>query len=145
MNIITLRIYLILLLAGASALSAGAQRCKVTYYCRTTMTSVEAYVSDAVDIQPSFPGGETAMMKYINRERRYPRRAYEEGIEGRVLCGFIVNPDGDICNVEVIRGVEPSLDREAVRVIRNMPDWKAGSISDIAVPVYVILPIAFRR
>lgn len=103
-----------------------------------------AYLYDDVDIQPQFPGGDGAMLQYINRERQYPADAYEAGVEGRVLCSFVVLPDGKVRNVEVLRGSIESLNEEAVRIIRNMPRWHAGRIGNLAVPVYCILPIPFR-
>ncbi|MCM1349167.1 MAG: energy transducer TonB [Firmicutes bacterium] len=145
MNILTHRILPASLLFALSTLPAMAQRSKVSYYSRSSSVVVEAYVADAVDVQPEFPGGDNAMMRYINKERRYPRQAYQEGIEGRVLCGFVVMPNGSISDIEIIRGVEESIDREAVRIIRSMPAWKAGRVSGSPVPVYCILPIAFRR
>ncbi len=84
------------------------------------------------------------MIQFINNERRYPRSAYENAIEGRVLCSFIVEPDGKITNVEVVRGVDESLDREAMRVIQNMPRWEPGNIGGDKVAVYCLLPIPFR-
>lgn len=140
----TIRLLTVSFLLAAS-LPSVAQRSKVTCYSRTSSVVIEAYVADAVDVQPEFPGGDNAMMKFINRERRYPRQAYEEGIEGRVLCGFVVLPNGNITEIEIIRGVEESIDREAVRVIRSMPPWHAGRVSGTPVAVYCILPIAFRR
>lgn len=147
MNTLTHRILSFAFLTVAVSFATVAQqRCKVSFYSRTTSTvAYEAYVADAVDEQPEFPGGDNAMMRYINKERRYPREAYKAGIEGRVLCAFIVMPNGSINNIEVLRGVEESIDREAVRIIRNMPAWKAGRISGTAVPVYCILPIPFRK
>ena len=103
------------------------------------------YVPEAVDEQPQFPGGDNALMRYINQERRYPREAYCAGIEGRVLCSFIVDSDGSVSNVEVLRGVDESLNREAVRIISGMPRWKAGTIDGGNVPVYYVLSIPFRR
>lgn len=85
------------------------------------------------------------MVKYINKERRYPRKAYDAKVEGRVVCSFIVDTDGTIENVDIVRSVEPSLDAEAKRVIREMPKWIAGRIGDNTVPVYCILTIPFRR
>lgn len=144
MNFISHRILSFLLLLSVFMPSL-AQRCKVSYYSRSSSVVVEAYIADAVDQQPEFPGGDNAMMKFINKERRYPRHAYDAGIEGRVLCGFVVLPNGTISDIEVVRGVEESIDREAIRIIRTMPAWKAGRISGTAVPVYCIIPIAFRR
>ena len=102
------------------------------------------YEYDYVDRQPQFPGGDCAMLSFINSERRYPASAYENKIEGRVLCGFVVNADGSISDVSVMRGVEDSLNREAVRIISEMPRWNAGEVSGERVPVYCIVPIAFR-
>ncbi len=97
-----------------------------------------------VDEEPRFPGGERGLLRYLNSHRDYPQDAYDNGISGRVLCSFTISSDGTVCNVQVIRGVEPSLDREAVRVISSMPRWIPAIVSDQAVPVYYVLPIPFR-
>ena len=81
---------------------------------------------------------------YINHERKYPCDAYRSHIQGRVVCSFIVNTDGSVCNVSVIKGVHPSLDREAMRIVKNMPAWKPGRLGGEDVPVRCIIPIAFR-
>jgi outer membrane biosynthesis protein TonB len=70
-----------------------------------------------VEQMPQFPGGQEALMKYLSENVRYPVIAQENGIEGRVICSFVVERDGSITDVQVVRGVDPSLDREAVRVI----------------------------
>jgi TonB family C-terminal domain len=107
--------------------------------------SMSVYEYDFVDVQPQFPGGSSAMIRFINNERRYPSTAYHNGVEGRVLCSFIVNTDGSISHIAVLRGVEESLNREAVRIISQMPNWEAGQLDGSNVPVYCILPIAFRK
>lgn len=107
--------------------------------------SIDVYEYESVDVQPRFPGGDTEMVRFINGERRYPSQAYKTGVEGRVLCSFVVNPDGSISHISVIKGVEESLNREAVRILSKMPAWEAGLINETPVPVYCILPIAFRR
>ncbi len=107
--------------------------------------TMNVYEYDFVDRQPQFPGGDNAMIRFINNERRYPKKAYREGIEGRVLCSFIVNEDGTISHISVLRGVEESLNREAVRIISQMPPWIAGEIDNTPVPVYCIIPIPFRH
>lgn len=109
------------------------------------VTTASAYLYEAVDVHPSFPGGDRKLMSFINAERRYPAEAYSNGIEGRVICSFIVKPDGSIDHIEVVRGVERSLDREAVRIISVMPRWIPGKIGSEAVATYCILPISFRR
>lgn len=97
-----------------------------------------------VDEEPRFPGGERGLLKFINSHREYPQEAYESGISGRVLCSFTIMTDGTVSDVQVIRSVEASLDREAVRVISLMPRWIPATVSDQAVPVHYVLPIPFR-
>ncbi len=74
-----------------------------------------------VENQPQFPGGNAAMMKFLSDNIKYPVIAQENGIQGRVICNFVVERDGSITDVQVVRGVDPSLDREAIRVIQQMP------------------------
>lgn len=141
------RIFITLaMLAAVSAAQAQFRRV-VTYQAVTSgnrVVDMEAFTYDSVDDQPHFPGGDGAMMKFINRERRYPHDAYQAGVEGRVLCSFIVHPDGSISNTEVLRGVDESLNNEAVRIIGRMPKWVAGKIGETKVSVYCILAIPFR-
>lgn len=141
------RIFITLaMLAAVSAAQAQFRRV-VTYQTVTSgnrVVDMEAFTYDSVDDQPHFPGGDGAMMKFINRERRYPHDAYQAGVEGRVLCSFIVHPDGSISNTEVLRGVDESLNNEAVRIIGRMPKWVAGKIGETKVSVYCILAIPFR-
>lgn len=141
-----------LFITSLNALSITAQdRCIVTLQSSVTsqsgtrITHREAYVFESVDQPPYFPGGDGALVRYINNQRRYPIDAYNAGIEGRVVCSFIVNPKGNIEDVGIVRGVEPSLDAEAIRVIEQMPKWVAGRIADNPVPVYCILTIPFRK
>lgn len=107
--------------------------------------ATRVYDCDTVDEMPQFPGGDQALIGYINSTRRYPGKAYNDRVEGKVLCGFIINTDGSVSEVSVIRGVEETLDREAVRVISGMPRWKAGKVGSEPVPTYYILPVHFRR
>lgn len=116
----------------------------VAVACEGTAT-ISAYLYEEVDIHPAFPGGDRKLMSFINRERVYPAEAYQQGIGGRVICSFIVGPDGTISHIEVVRGIEPSLDREAVRIISAMPRWSPGFVGSHPVATYCILPISFRR
>ncbi len=107
-------------------------------------TPVNVYESDYVDVPPQFPGGDRAMINFINKTRVYPYEAYKHHVQGRVVCSFIVNTDGSICNVSVVKGSNHLLNKEAVRIIREMPNWKSGQLNNESVPVRCFLPIAFR-
>jgi TonB family protein len=98
-----------------------------------------AVVQDA----PKFPGGEAAMMKFISSNIKYPLEAFEKDIQGRVICKFIVEKDGSLTNLEVVRKVAPSLDAEAIRVIEAMPKWNPGRQRGVAVRVKYTLPVLF--
>ncbi|MFT3992881.1 MAG: TonB family protein [Dysgonomonas sp.] len=97
-----------------------------------------------VEQMPSFPGGESEMHKFINDNLKYPVVAQETGIQGRVTIRFVVTKTGAISDVTVIRGIDPSCDKEAVRVVKAMPNWIPGKQNGLNVPVYFTLPIVFR-
>jgi protein TonB len=96
-----------------------------------------------VEQQPEFPGGVEAMYKWINSNIRYPTVAEEMGISGRVTLQFVVGRDGVIRDIEIIRGVDPSLDKEAIRVVSKMPKWLPGKQRGNAVSVKFTMPITF--
>lgn len=96
-----------------------------------------------VEQSPSFPGGMDALNKYLSENVRYPVIAQESGIQGKVIIKFVVSRTGTIIDVQVSRGVDASLDREAVRVIQSMPKWIPGKQKGKAVSVYFTLPIEF--
>ena len=98
-----------------------------------------------VESMPEFPGGQQALFKYLSENGKYPVIAQENGIQGRVICQFTVNKDGAIVDVEVARsGGDPSLDKEAVRVIKSMPKWKPGKQRGKAVRVKYTVPVNFK-
>ena len=97
-----------------------------------------------VEKQPEYPGGTAELFKYLSKAIKYPVIAQENGIQGRVVCSFVVNRDGSIVDIQVMRGVDPSLDKEAVRVISEMPKWKPGEQRGKPVRVRFILPVQFR-
>ncbi len=101
-------------------------------------------IYDVVDQMPSFPGGNAALMEYLSKDVKYPTKAQEKNKEGRVVVKFVVEKDGSITNVSVTKSVDPSLDREAVRVVRKMPKWNPGKKNGATVRVRYRLPIAFR-
>ena len=94
--------------------------------------------------QPEFPGGESAMMKFLADNIRYPVIAQENGIQGRVVCDFMIMKDGSISNVNILQGVDPSLDAEVKRLISSMPKWKPGNQHGNAVNVRGVFPVVFR-
>lgn len=99
---------------------------------------------EVVDTMPEFPGGSEKLMKFIAQNLRYPAKAQEKGIQGKVIVQFVVGIDGNINNVKVLRPVNPYLDAEAVRVIKLMPKWKPGRQDGKLVNVGYTLPIHFR-
>ena len=98
---------------------------------------------DKVDEKPSFPGGESAMKSYLNSNVKYPAAAQENGIQGRVIVQFIIEKDGSISDVKISRSVDPSLDREALRVVKAMPKWNPGKLNGTVVRVKSEVPVAF--
>ena len=101
-------------------------------------------VYDVVEQMPSFPGGTSGLMTYLSQNIRYPAEAQENCVQGRVVVSFVVEKDGHISDVTVLRSVDPSLDKEAVRVIRNMPRWTPGKQGGEPVRVRYNVPVSFR-
>ena len=104
----------------------------------------ENKVFDVVEEQPSFPGGQGALMSWLRDNIKYPVIAAENGIEGRVIVQFVVSKNGSISDVRVARGVDPSLDKEAVRVVSSMPKWTPGRQNGTTVNVRYTLPVTFK-
>lgn len=105
---------------------------------------VETKVFDVVEQMPSFPGGNSALMQYLAQNIKYPVVAQENAVQGRVVVSFVVERDGSITDVRVVRSVDPSLDREATRVVKSMPNWIPGKQNGSAVRVKYNVPVAFR-
>ncbi len=101
-------------------------------------------VFDVVEQMPSFPGGPQALMQWLSENVRYPVVAQENGVQGRVVVSFVVERDGSITDVKVVRSVDPSLDKEAARVVKSMPRWIPGKQNGQAVRVKYNVPVAFR-
>ena len=101
-------------------------------------------VFTVVEVMPEFPGGQGALLQFLAKSIKYPVIAQQNGIQGRVTCSFVVGKDGVIRNIEVIRGVDPSLDLEAARVISMMPKWKPGMQKGKEVSVKYTVPVTFR-
>ena len=132
-----------------SSNSSSQQTQNVTSYPtaneKLSTVSVESRkVFTVVEQMPSFPGGDAALMSYLANNIHYPTVAAENGVQGRVVVGFVVERDGSITDVRILRGVDPSLDREAMRVVKSMPRWTPGKQNGSAVRVKYQVPIAFR-
>ena len=105
----------------------------------------EASPFQLVEEKPSFNGGDAnEFSKWVNSKLQYPEIAKENGVQGRVTLQFTVNPDGSVSNVKVLRGVDSSLDKEAVRVVSMSPKWKPGKQRDRAVKVTYTFPVIFQ-
>ncbi|MDR1601871.1 MAG: energy transducer TonB [Tannerella sp.] len=102
------------------------------------------HIFQVVEKMPEFPGGQAAMLSFITKALKYPVVAQENGIAGRVTCSFVVNKDGSIVDIEVVRGIDASLDKEAMRVISTMPKWQPGQQRGKPVRVKFTIPVNFR-
>ena len=101
-------------------------------------------VYDIVEQMPSFPGGPAELMKWLGSHVQYPAIAQENGVQGRVIVAFVVEKDGSVTDVTVVRSVDPSLDKEAARVVRQMPKWIPGKQNGAAVRVKYNVPVIFK-
>lgn len=118
-----------------------------TYVAPTVVEEEEEsdnQIFTVVEKMPSFPGGDAALLKFVNSSIKYPVIAQENGIQGRVVISFVVNRDGSVVDAEIVRGQDPSLDKEALRVIGTMPKWSPGEQRRKPVRVKYTMPIQFR-
>ncbi len=110
----------------------------------TEQPKEETKVFDVVEQMPSFPGGPQALFEYLSSHIKYPVVAEENGVQGRVIVTFVVERDGSITDVKVAKSVDPSLDKEAQRVVKSMPHWIPGKQNGTAVRVKYTVPVTFR-
>ena len=101
-------------------------------------------IYEIVDTPPTYPGGDAALLKFISDNIKYPEDAMKAGISGRVFTRFIINEDGSLSDIVVMRGVNSSLDAEAIRVVKAMPKWTPGKVDGKAVKVRYALPLVFK-
>lgn len=101
-------------------------------------------IYQVVDQMPQFPGGDFALLEYVAKNVKYPQDAHKAGVQGRVICEFVVAKDGRVTDAKIFHGVHPSLDAEALRVIRSFPVWTPGSVDGEPVRVRFTVPIIFR-
>lgn len=112
-------------------------------YAKTDAEIANSEVFSVVDKMPQYPYGEKELAGFIGHQIRYPKEARQQGIEGRILCSFIVATDGSISNIQVVQGLDPQLDREAIRVLSLMSKWIPGEKNGEKVNVKCLLPIDF--
>jgi protein TonB len=112
-------------------------------YQQTEKEADEAQIFYIVEDMPEFPGGELALRKFLSNAIKYPVIAQENGIEGKVYVSFVVGKDGHVADAKVVRGVDPSLDKEAIRVVNSLPVWKPGKQRGKPVRVGFSVPISF--
>ncbi|MDR1743542.1 MAG: energy transducer TonB [Dysgonamonadaceae bacterium] len=128
-------------------LNKNAKAQRSTYQAAIAKTDVQFIENNEiytiVDQMPQYPAGEAALAGFISEKIAYPRDALQEGIQGSILCSFIVAQDGRISNIEVVKGLYPSLDNEAIRVLSVMPRWTPGTNNGEKVNVKCLLPINF--
>ncbi len=105
---------------------------------------VEEKPFDVVEQMPTFPGGDAELFKFLSENIRYPVIAQENGVQGRVIVRFVVTRKGDVDRIEVVRSVESSLDKEAIRIVKSMPKWIPGRQNGESVSVWFTLPINFK-
>ena len=105
---------------------------------------VEQEIFQIVEEMPSFPGGDQKMMEYVAKNIKYPQIARETGVQGKVFVNFVVEPDGSVSNVKILRGIGGGCDEEAMRVVKSMPKWKPGKQRGKPVRVSYNLPVNFK-
>jgi TonB family protein len=101
-------------------------------------------IYNVTELMPSFPGGPSALSDYISKNVKYPLKAEENGIQGRVIVTLIITKEGKVTNPKIVKSVDPSLDKEALRVVRTLPDWIPGRQNGKAVNVLFTIPVTFR-
>lgn len=104
----------------------------------------EAEIFTIVEEMPEFPGGMSKLSEYLAKNIKYPQMARETGVKGRVFIGFVIEPDGSVSNIQVLRGIGGGCDEEAMRVVKSMPKWKPGKQRGKAVRVSYNLPVNFQ-
>jgi len=130
------KLILMLLMAECCLISAHAQK--------TVVSQTNQKVFDTVEQMPEYPGGMQAMIEFLQTNMKYPEDAEKQKVEGRVMVQFVVETDGSISDVHVAKQVFPSLDAEAIRVVKAMPNWTPGKEKGRVVRVKYLLPIVFR-
>ena len=131
---LTLVIPVIILVLTLFSLNASGQKAE---------TGMKDGAYQKVDVMPVFPGGDAALLKFIADSTHYPKDAKEKGIQGKVLARFMVKKDGSVSDVSIMQKASPSLDNEAIRVVKLLPKFTPGKLNGKTVPVWFMVPINF--
>lgn len=113
-------------------------------YAQQRQENIDDKIYDVVEQPPTYPGGMAALMQYLSAHIKYPEQAVKEGLQGKVTVSFVVESDGAISNVSILRGADPLLDKEAIRVVASMPKWIPGKQNGKYVSVKYFVPVVFR-
>lgn len=132
----------LVLLASAPALAAKAQ--DFIPDDETKVARTDEKIFQSAETMPEFPGGDADMFRWISRNIRYPEQAAKNNIQGRVTLQFVVEKDGSVGDVKIVRGVDPELDAEAVRVVKTLPKFKPATMNGEPVRVWYAFPIMFK-
>ena len=116
----------------------------ITFRLKSPVEEAKEETLTVVDVMPQYPGGDRELLKFIAQSIKYPTDAQEAGVQGRVICSFVVDKKGNIVEPKIIRGIDPSLDAEALRLVGMMPRWTPGRQDGKAVRVLYTVPITFR-
>ena len=130
------KLFLMSVMALFCLMTANAQK--------TEVPQTNQKVETIVEQMPEYPGGKPALISYIQNNIKYPQDAAKQGVHGRVVLKFVVETDGSISDIEVIKSVFPSLDAEGLRLVKSMPKWTPGKQDGKPVRVRYILPISFN-
>ena len=139
--VVSALILLVIVIAPARA-NAQDKREKTTQTRKDTATDDKVY--EVCEQMPIFEGGDAALLKYLTDSVKYPELAKKHGVQGRVVIGFIVEKDGSLTDVKVLRHVDIALDAEALRVVKGMPKWIPGCQDEQLVRVRYNVPVSFR-
>ena len=135
---------LVLLAVVFAPAGANAQNKKVKKARTHKDTTTDDKVYEVCEQMPTYEGGDVALLKYLTDSVKYPELAKKHGVQGRVIIGFIVEKDGSLTNVKVLRAVDRALDAEALRVVMGMPKWIPGRQNEQRVRVKYNVPVSFR-
>jgi TonB family protein len=131
---ITMVVSLVLLTLAFFSLNVSGQKSE---------TGMKDGAYQKVDVMPVFPGGDEALLKYVADSTHYPKEAKEKGIQGKVIARFMVKKDGSVSDVSILKGVNPLLDNEAIRVVKTLPKFTPGELNGKKVPVWFMIPITY--